>query len=850
MGKSIFVILISFLSISFCYGQKLDYGLEILSHPLPKKDFTTLSLNNGEVIDWNDEFTITFQLWLFDRYMTGSFCRLITDRGEVIEMVFSRESDGQLFVVVVTEGEAHRINCSVKKEKWTDVELSIYPKKGILKVKYDKSETIFTSSVVNKGKGSQVFFGYYPLRQYTPYVASVCIKDIRLLCGGQEVGNYKLQCHNNDTTYDSCQGQVAIGKNTKWVIDETLKWKLVLTKTFHHFPSIAFDSAKETFYMTVGDNMLYKYNYYTHYLDSLRTVGGNCVARFPNQLMFISCLDTLLSYDVNENLYSFFCFKTLKWGGTEISTLDNKAWNNSVNYNSIDSTLVSFGGYGHFRYSNELTISYPYHPEIIPKKIILKEIPPRYSPATAIVDNVLYIFGGNGSVSGYQEIQPRNFQDFYAVDLKTYCVTKLWERQEYATEEEFIPGEHMIYNGNGYFYLLCKRYGGKMIRINLDSPFIEDMSYPMYAPLKTEYIYGDIFYSSLRKMMYTVFILSNGNGESTVLVYEMSEPVASLRMLTKTLPPIVRKDGKTKVQAILIFFSIFLLCVVILICRCYWKKRMLPLKSKSEKIDNKFVVNEKKTDLVSEKSEMEIFDEVSIVPYTKSCIYLMGCFQVIDREGKDITSNFTPTLRTLLFLLILWSKKKAKSISGQQIIQIMWSDKMEVSARNNRNTYLSRLRFLLENVGVKLVNNNSLWEIQLDSDTHCDYMEAIDLLYNNSRTLEDTDLLVTLLLRGVLSGMDNDWADDSKNELSDLTINFLSQELKRSDLSDERKLRMADILFYHDYLSEEALQTKCYIYYQQGKKGLSLNIYNEFCKKYKSSLGVDYKYSFNEILAH
>ena len=70
------------------------------------------------------------------------------------------------------------------------------------------------------------------------------------------------------------------------------------------------------------------------------------------------------------------------------------------------------------------------------------------------------------------------------------------------------------------------------------------------------------------------------------------------------------------------------------------------------------------------------------------------------------------------------------------------------------------------------------------------------------------------------------------------TIDFLTRLLEREDLSDSFLLRVADVLFQHDFINEDALRVKCRILSRQGKKGLAKNVYDAFCKEYTNSLGV------------
>ena len=45
---------------------------------------------------------------------------------------------------------------------------------------------------------------------------------------------------------------------------------------------------------------------------------------------------------------------------------------------------------------------------------------------------------------------------------------------------------------------------------------------------------------------------------------------------------------------------------------------------------------------------------------SRSAISLLGTFNVRDKDGNDITSNFTPRLKSLLVLLILYTEKDEK----------------------------------------------------------------------------------------------------------------------------------------------------------------------------------------------
>lgn len=221
----------------------------------------------------------------------------------------------------------------------------------------------------------------------------------------------------------------------------------------------------------------------------------------------------------------------------------------------------------------------------------------------------------------------------------------------------------------------------------------------------------------------------------------------------------------------------------------------------------------------------------------------------MDKEGNDITSQFTPTLKSLLVLLILFTAKDSNGIISGKLNHLLWSYKPEDSANNNRNVYISKLRAVLEQVGdIKIANQNKFWSISFGEGTICDYLEAMRL-YNEPDCSDSAQRLLELLLKGqMLPNLELDWMDDFKSEFSNKMIDFLCQQLKRSDLPDKVLLCATDTIFQYDFLNEEALKVKCSILYRQGKAGLAKSIFDTFRKDYRTSLGIDCPVTFKELI--
>jgi hypothetical protein len=61
-------------------------------------------------------------------------------------------------------------------------------------------------------------------------------------------------------------------------------------------------------------------------------------------------------------------------------------------------------------------------------------------------------------------------------------------------------------------------------------------------------------------------------------------------------------------------------------------------------------------------------------------------------------------------------------------------------------------------------------------------------------------------------------------------------------------MKIADALFLHDPVNEEALSIKCSILYHSGKKGIANSVYTNFCKEHYHLLGIAYKHPLSDII--
>lgn len=814
------------LLLSFpCLAEALpEYGLYIQAYPHPNTEFTELLLNNGEPINIkNQKFQLNFSLYNRAENVFGCVFRMISSKGLNLDLMYSVGADDSRYPILVIGEKTYTLSGTVKLNTWINVELSIDPKLGSLDLHYDDLNFSLSDEVLKDFNKAQIDFGNCTIENYIlSDVASVNLKDIVIKLDNKTIRHWKLALYNNNICYDEIVGSPAISRNPNWLINKYVSWTKIYHKDFKISPSIAFDPTVGTFYIA-GDSKNIDLFYPSERRSDMRKVyGGVFAATFPNQLIYIPQSHKLLSYNLDENIYSPFDFMSSTWDNSIVPSLEHDYWNNTITYYQRDSALVSFGGYGHYHFNNILLISYPFSDKK-QEKIVLDSITPRYSSASTIIDDTLYIFGGRGNLSGRQELSPRNYYDLYAVDLDTKEVSKLWEITQADPGNEFHPSGNLVYDkDNDCFYVITNLHSGKLLKISRTEPSLELMSLSIEAPFSAQYIYSNLHYASGPNMLYTVIQETKVNGDASVDIYELAYPPISVKSLEQNAP----KERKG--------ISVWIIGVAFILGLGLYKLLSKPKKMVTTRKIDKSIDTESLEAAMSDKLHYD---------FSKQCICLFGGFKVIDKDGNNITSLFTPTLKTMLIMLILHNN----GISGNKMISLMWGDKTDDSAKNSRNVYLSKLRVVLDKIGgVKIVSESNHWSIQFDDNTLCDYTEALRL--RSQKDIESLSRLLELLLQGVmLPDMEIDWIDKFKSDFSSSTIDLLSTLLMQDGFSDEFRLRIANTLFQHDFINEDALFVTCRILCGQGKKSLAKVAYDRFCKEYTNMMGTEYGVKFSKI---
>lgn len=830
-------------------------GLRMNTYPAPPTEFTSVLLDNGQPIELDGkELRIEMDVWAYNDNPIGSLCRIITEKGNNIDLMYGVGAENVRYPLLMVGDVDVMQSQPVAYGEWTHVVISLSPHTGRIVLNYGDQTSEVTDEDFIGTRSVRVALGLCRIPDYLLLdVASVAVKDLYVHRGGKTLRHWKLHQHDNDICYDELDGSAAVTENPKWIIDEFVSWTPIYKREYPYFPSIAFDPIVASFYMAYHDNRkLYVYHATEGATDSINITGGEYAAVSPNQLIYIRQLHTLLSYNLGTNLFSEFDPMQHCWRNTTKSDGDHDFWNNTTVYNPADSSLISFGGYGHYRYKNLFIKSHPFD-NLPQERMTLKEIDPRYSCSSVLVDSILYIFGGRGCASGRQEVTPHNYYDLYAVNIKTNHVTKLWNLGSSPLPGDFVPGENMVYDPDqNCLYAIITYGGGTLVKIDIASGEFELMSLPMNLSLDAQTLYLNLYFSAAQKKFYAAYTNSDVNGKSTVTLLELDYPPLPVSTIAQTMG---EQNTSRGIPAI-----IWVLLGIVIAAAGGWIIYRFQARRNRKEPQQEIIILREQTETPASDSEgreqpaplnISVPETSSTTEYYKldrSCVRFFGGFRAFNKDGEDITHLFTPTLKQLLILLILHTGQNPMGIPNNKLLTLLWNDKEEEAAKNNRNVYMSRLRNLLSQIGdVSIQTHKGFRNISFEGDTMCDYLEAMRLFENTEG--ENLNRLLELLFNGMmLPNVEVDFIDPFKSEFSNKTLDLLCRLLRHNELPSDLRMKIADTLFQHDFINEDALRVKCSILHQQGRTGLAQTVYATFCKEYKSLMGYDYPSTFAEVV--
>lgn len=238
----------------------------------------------------------------------------------------------------------------------------------------------------------------------------------------------------------------------------------------------------------------------------------------------------------------------------------------------------------------------------------------------------------------------------------------------------------------------------------------------------------------------------------------------------------------------------------------------------------------------------------------RNYIQLFGDFKVIDKNGEDITLQFTPKLKQLFIVVLVYSQRNKKGISTKELTDILWPNHSYQNAKNSRGVTIRKLRLLLEALDkVEIVFHVDTWSMEFSGSIYCDYVECLRLLeYADSNDPAFYPAIYNIVGKGeVFKGESHDWLDDFKGYIVNNVVDILIKFIQRLDKDTELDfiVKLADSILLADPVNEEALAYKLKALVKQNNYKVARFTYEKFSSTYLEMYGEKFAMPFDKLVS-
>lgn len=490
------------------------------------------------------------------------------------------------------------------------------------------------------------------------------------------------------------------------------------------------------------------------------------------------------------------------------SNLTIRRHHNSTFSDKDGTMLYLFGGYGAFSYINTFnsldlnTLSWS-------EAVFTGDtIAPRfYTSISSTHDGEgkhVWLYGGYGNISGRQDDGARYFHDLYQIDIDSRSVRKI---HDFSLDGfDLVPSRNMIMGKDGHsFYTMCYpqykpeshlqlyRFDWKDGTCTAVSDSISFISQKISTQVH-------LFADDIVGEMLCIVQEFTSRDNSTINIYRISMPLLNSAAIMKN-------NGKRQIMPILPVLVIILVLCTIVIIRYKRKKISLPAKQQDSSI----------SPTISADTGSPLNDEEQPAVIAKAnMICLLGDFSAFNRNGRDITYLFSPKIRSLFLLILLYSlQDRHKGISPNEISAILWPEKDLKASQNTRGVTLNKLKDILSEIdGISISRNGGKLTIEIDRDIcNIDYIDAIspDTTLWNTGDYDTIRPYIRLLRRGTLLRSEADsWTDPFKSEYEETILNICTPVMKTAyECSDFlTSYKLSQILLSINPLNEDILRTE------------------------------------------
>ncbi|MBS0032256.1 kelch repeat-containing protein [Chitinophaga sp. 22321] len=830
-------------------------GLVFSSFEQVQEKRTSLVLNGSEPLCLEGSFGLSFNFTFFpDRSVYyGYLVRLINQHNEHIDLIYNHKD--RKFNIVFGDVFANldfQLDSALLYHRWNTCSLQ-YDDQQMLSLTVNGKQQ-GRKKITLQDQCFRIFFGACQLQHFkTTDVPPMQLKDVALFRGKKLFAYWPLNELSGKSAADSLHGRQATVNNPVWGTPLHQQWQLLQAFTVKGNGSYTFDPSEEEIHIVSVDSIY-------HFLLRDRGLRSEALIRpvylsAGFQSIWHPGSRTLYSIHIDQRELSAYIPGARNWDKPFDSVDITQYWQTNKFINTRENALYVLGGYGQLTYKNGVQRwSFDNRSwENIP--VQQADYKPRYLSAlgTSHDGDTAYILGGYGSETGEQMLNPKYYYDLLQFDVKNKRIQKRFALPEPA--EPFVFASSMVIDTTDHsYYALMFPNDRFQSRLQLIKGSLLRPEYQLagdtipYAFLDNRSS-ADLFYCPRTNQLIAVTQLIERDKSTGIRIYSLAFPPGQLALLPDGSKPGTGRKWWWIMAAIVVVAG----AAYALMRRRQPVTATMPVPVAAAITPPSVPIPAQDPAPLQEVPETITAAEPEL-PDNKAALLLFGEFQVLDKDQNSLTHLFSPLLREMFLLIVIHTEWTGKGISSEKLYELLWHDKSERDARNNRSVNMAKLKGVLEKLGTGIIQREEgRWKLQYDPALlWIDLADFSRLVKNGTPGNHRLTALLKIVNEGTfLYRTEYSWLEDIKSDISSKALDVLLMEVNHLPVSagPETYVAIANAVFVFDPIHEEALRIKCKHLIQLGKLSLAHTVYEKFSKDYRHMYGEAFAISFQEIIA-
>ncbi|MBS1603384.1 MAG: galactose oxidase [Bacteroidetes bacterium] len=840
-----------------CTASAQSYGLGFHSHTEVQDRRTSLDLFPNTPWCPKDSFTLSFELSFLPGHHEyfGYIFRMIDDDRKNIDFIYDERSNlHRRFKMVLGDDLTHiafDLDSACMFRRWNKFRITFDPARDRITFRNDSNSFVQEKVGLSPNSCLKLFFGTNQYRQFqVTDVPPMKIRNVRITRGDRLQFNWPLDERDSLSAHELVAGADGRVLNPIWIRDEHYSWRRQQDLLLNGFASVAFNPQTEQLYIADGDSLL-TWSVSSGELSGTRYATGPQPFNRGNQSLYAPLTSTLYNIYIDHQLVTGFDFTKGIWDQPHKQGPVTDFWHFNKFFSAVDTSIYLIGGYGHFQYRN---VVFRYHLPTHQWDTVSTtgdHLVPRYLFALAATPGAdsAYILGGYGSQTGQQILNPQNIYDMMVFDVRQKKFKKLYEIKPNGKDFAFANSLVLDPHTRSYYGLIFPngRYASQLqlIKGSLDGPAYQLVGDTIPYSFHDVTSASDLFFAPASGKFLAVTLLIDTLKRTHLRIYSLTgPPVTADSPYPPTPAP--KQTGWLKYMLGIGLATLIITAIAI-------RRKTNKLSPASQpKAAAPTGSSQPATPTEPPPIPQPSIPEPPPVPTNQ--IYLFGEMQIFDKDGVDITRQFTPLIRELFLLILLYSVRKGTGVSSDKLTEILWSDKSTAAARNNRSVNIAKLKTLLDRLGhVQLSKDTGYWKIDIDPATiHLDYHSYLAIVKDKRQlSKQKINELADITRRGsFLSNIEFEWLDEYKSDVSNEIIDTYLHFARTVPLKDDPDflVRLANYISYFDAVNEEAIAIKCKALALMGKHSLAKTAFDTFVRQYKTIYGEDFGKDFQQVV--